>query len=61
MTLLEAYQIMEVDEYADLQMIKANYRWFIRFYHPDNKATGNRIELQKILTAYRIIQDHWET
>jgi len=56
MTLIEAYSILEIDPYVNETILKENYRWLVKFYHPDNMISGDTFEFQKIIKAYNIIK-----
>lgn len=54
------YQILEVDENADLKEIKKAYRLKVQAYHPD-KVAGLGVELQKLAdTMTKKINDAYE-
>jgi DnaJ-class molecular chaperone len=56
MNLAEAYHTLEIPPYISESIVKEQYRWLIKFYHPDNSRTGCPTEFIKIITAYNIIQ-----
>lgn len=57
MTLNEAYDILDIENTAPDEMIKENYRWLVKFYHPDNNLTKDIKEFLKIIEAYIFIKE----
>ena len=69
LTLDEAYQILELDKNADLNLVKKQYRTLAKKYHPDilnaNNVSKEELEqgvkkFQKINEAYELIKKHLE-
>ena len=58
MTLTEAYDILEVDRFASEQDIKENFRWLVKFYHPDHSDTPDVCEFKKVILAFNTIKEH---
>lgn len=58
MTLVEAYDILEVDYTVTDSELKEQFRWLVKFYHPDNRETPSITEFRKIVSAYQIITHH---
>ncbi len=58
MNLTEAYSLLEVPFYVSNDIVKEQYRWLVKFYHPDNPRTGCSQEFKKVITAYNIIKTH---
>lgn len=56
MNLAEAYEILEVDHLASDQDLKDNFRWLVKFYHPDNPYTHDVAEFKKIILAFNIVR-----
>ena len=58
MTLIEAYEVLDLDfdHSIDLHMIKEQYWWLIKFYHP-HSDTAHDGQFRKIIEAYRIIME----
>lgn len=54
-TLPEAYQILDADENISEELLKANYRWLVWFYHPDIKIGNDPIKLTEVIEAFKII------
>jgi len=57
MNIEEAFQILEVDQWLSNNLLKENFRWLVKHYHPDNKTYGNVVEFRKVIEAYTIIKD----
>lgn len=55
MTLDEAFNLLEIDWNATDADVKEQYRWLVKFYHPDNTVSGNRHELVRIIEAYKTV------
>lgn len=55
MNLKEAYSVLDVDQFVDSNMLKQNYKWLIKLYHPDNKEHGDKNQLFKVIKAYNLI------
>ncbi len=55
MNLYEACDILEIDPSIDNALLKEQFNWFVKFYHPDNKETGDVAEFRKIVEAYRFL------
>jgi len=54
----EYYDILEVDENASIEQIKANYKKLALKYHPDrNKEKGAEEMFKKISRAYEVLSD----
>lgn len=60
MTPAEAYAVLEIGRNVSDAELKENFRWFVKFYHPDNKQYGDVSEFKKILEAYRIVREERE-
>ena len=58
MTLIEAYETLEVTESVTDELIKANYKWLVWFYHPDTKLGNNVTELNRVIIAYNLIKEY---
>lgn len=58
MNLTEAYQILEVDFDASDELVKENFRWLIKFYHPDCGICKDTVETSRIISAYQIVKQH---
>ena len=59
--ILEAREILELDEYATMQQIKDSFKRLIKQWHPDkNQKDVKRAEekTKNIITAYKIIADY---
>lgn len=55
MTLIEAYAILEVDKNTSNTCVKENYRWLVKFYHPDNTKTSDPDTFRRVIEAYKIV------
>ncbi len=52
------YELLEVEEGADIDAIKASYKRLVRKFHPDiNKAKGADIKFKLINSAYKTLSD----
>lgn len=58
MTLTEAYDILEVDSSTPDELVKANYRWLIKFFHPDLGIANNPYMISKLVEAFNIVSIH---
>jgi DnaJ-class molecular chaperone len=56
MNLIEAYTALDLTYGVSEQELKDNFRWLVKFHHPDNPATGNVVEFKKIIKAYNLIR-----
>jgi DnaJ-class molecular chaperone len=56
MNISQALQILEIDSDIDESLFKEQYRWLVKFYHPDNKITGNSKELMKVISAEKLVR-----
>jgi DnaJ-class molecular chaperone len=56
MTLQEAYNLLDIHEDAPDDLLKANYRWLIWFYHPDTKLGNDTIAFSRVLEAYSFVR-----
>lgn len=56
MNVEEALKILDVDHKATISEIKENYKWLVKFYHPDNKKTGSSKHFQETIIAYKTIK-----
>lgn len=57
MNLAEAYKTLDLDNHASELDLKANFRWLVKFYHPDNPHTHDTTEFKKIIIAFNTIKD----
>jgi len=55
MNLIEAYKALDLTYGVSEQDLKDNFRWLVKFYHPDT-STGNAVEFIKIIKAYNLIR-----
>jgi curved DNA-binding protein CbpA len=58
MDIREAYQTLELEPGASEVWIKIQYRWLVKLYHPDNKETAHRPSFERIVQAYKIINEY---
>jgi curved DNA-binding protein CbpA len=56
MNLAEAYEILEVDSNTSDELLKDNFRWLIKFYHPDCGAHKDGAETRLIIEAYKTVR-----
>jgi DnaJ-class molecular chaperone len=56
MNLIEAYTTLDLNYGVSEQDLKDNFRWLVKFYHPDTPITGNAVEFKKIIKAYNLIR-----
>ena len=56
MNLAEAYFLLEVPFFVSDAIVKEQYRYLVKFYHPDNPNTGCQSEFKKVLEAYNLIK-----
>lgn len=62
MTYREALDVLDIDDRNESrEMLKAQYRWLVWFYHPDNKETGHKEEFQRVVKAYEIVSILWKS
>lgn len=55
MTLLEAFEILDVSPDYSYDLIKANFKYLVKLYHPDNLETGNVYYFIQVIKAHLII------
>ena len=58
--MLNPYIVLGVSTSDSLDAIKTRYKLLCKKYHPDNSRTGDRKELEKVLEAWKIIQEMQE-
>jgi curved DNA-binding protein CbpA len=51
------YEVLQVSRAAQPLIITKAYRLLAAFYHPDNKATGDRDAFHSVVDAYRVLSD----
>ncbi len=51
------YEVLQVNQNADLDTVHRVYRFLAQRYHPDNADTGNDARFREILEAYTVISD----
>lgn len=51
------YEILEVNENASYEVVKAAYKTQATKYHPDNKVTGNNEKMQMVNDAFEILSN----
>lgn len=54
---LDYYEVLQVNQNADLDTIHRVYRFLAQRYHPDNAETGNDEKFREILEAYTVLSD----
>ena len=54
---VDHYEIMQLNPNAEPETIHRVYRLLAQRYHPDNLETGNRLEFQNLLEAYKVLSD----
>jgi len=58
MTLNEAFVFFEIDSSAKEEIIKEQYRWFVKTYHPDNPLYGDIKEFLLAIEAFNVLIKH---
>lgn len=56
-TTIDYYEVLQVNQNADLDTVHRVYRFLAQRYHPDNGETGNEARFREILEAYTVISD----
>jgi curved DNA-binding protein CbpA len=56
-TPVDYYELLQVNQNADLDTIHRVYRFLAQRFHPDNLETGNDTRFRQILEAYNVISD----
>lgn len=56
-TPVDYYELLQVNQNADLDTIHRVYRFLAQRFHPDNLETGNDARFREILEAYNVISD----
>jgi len=51
------YEILQIGQNADSEMISRVFRLLAQRYHPDNRESGNADSFRKVLAAYRTLSD----
>jgi len=54
---IDYYEVLEVDEKADSETIKAAYRQKALIYHPDKNSDNNDEKFKALQQAYEVLQD----
>jgi len=54
---LDAYDVLQVSDNAETEMIGRVYRILAQRYHPDNRETGNEARFREITEAYQILSN----
>jgi curved DNA-binding protein CbpA len=49
------YEVLQVSDTAEPEMINRVYRIFAQRYHPDNQETGNEARFREITEAYQVL------
>lgn len=55
MTEQEAYFILDADSDISDDLLKSNFRWLVKLYHPDLSDEPNVSELIKVIEAYKVL------
>jgi curved DNA-binding protein CbpA len=56
-TLPDYYELLQISQHADSEMIHRVYRLLAQRYHPDNTVTGDAVIFREISNAYKILSD----
>jgi curved DNA-binding protein CbpA len=56
-TTIDYYELLQVNQSADLETVHRVYRFLAQRFHPDNLETGNESRFREILEAYTVISD----
>jgi curved DNA-binding protein CbpA len=56
-TTIDYYEVLQVNQNADLETVHRVYRFLAQRFHPDNLETGNESRFREILEAYTVISD----
>jgi hypothetical protein len=59
MEIRSALEALDLTEVPDLKVLREQFRWLSRFYHPDNRATGDIDEFIKVKKSYDFIKKHY--
>lgn len=54
---IDYYELLQVNQNADLATIERVYRFLAKRYHPDNVDTGDAAKFQMLLSAYEVLSD----
>src|SRR5918994_4917283 len=54
---IDYYELLQVNQNADLETIHRVYRFLAQRFHPDNIESGNDTRFREILAAYTVISD----
>ena len=54
---LDYYDVLQVSDNAETEMIGRVYRILAQRYHPDNRETGNEARFREITEAYQILSN----
>jgi curved DNA-binding protein CbpA len=56
-TTVDYYEVLQVNQNADLETIHRVYRFLAQRFHPDNIESGNEARFREVHTAYTVISD----
>ena len=56
-TTIDYYEMLQVNQNADMETAHRVYRFLAQRFHPDNLETGNEARFREILEAYTVISD----
>lgn len=55
MDLLSAFSILDIEnDNISIEILRNQFTWLAKFYHPDNPHTGNATEFMKTVAAYTV-------
>lgn len=52
----ESQKILEVEDSTSYEELLEQYKWLVKFYHPDNPETGNRKEFERVVAAFNLLR-----
>ena len=53
----DLYEVLQISQNADPELIQRVFRLLARRYHPDNQRTGNETTFRRLRDAYTILSD----
>jgi curved DNA-binding protein CbpA len=54
---IDYYEVLQVSDSAESEMINRVYRILAQRYHPDNRETGNEARFREITEAYQVLSN----
>src|ERR1043166_9684507 len=56
-TVTDPYEVLQLHPNAHPLVVMRTFRVLAAMYHPDNKQTGDRVQFERVVNAYRMLSD----